>query len=91
MSPGRPGGCPRGAREGAGSLHGRAGLVREQGSYAEAGSLYEQGLRGTLNHLSLNMPSMTEKERFQYLVTKKGSEHLLLNLVSMQGEGPSED
>ncbi len=75
----------------AGALNNLANLLQDQGSYAEARPSYEQSLRSTLKHLSLNMGSMTEAERFQYLATKKGSELLLLNLVAMRGEGPKED
>ena len=75
----------------ASSLNNLAMLLEELDSYAEAQSLYQQSLHSALIHLSLNMPSMTEKERFQYLATKKGSEPLLLTLVAMRGEGPKED
>ena len=75
----------------ASSLNNFAGLLQGQGSYAEARPLYEQGLRSMLNHLSLNMGSITESERFRYLATKTGPEPLLLNLAAMRGEGPEED
>ena len=78
-------------RDVANTLNNLALLLMTQGSYAEARPLYEQGLRGMLNHLSLNMGSMTEKERFQYLEIQTGPEPLLLNLVAMRGEGPKED
>ena len=68
-----------------------AGLLSAQGSYAEARSLYERALAGSFSHLSRNMPSMTEAERFQYLAIKRGPEQLLLNLVAIRGEGPKED
>jgi tetratricopeptide (TPR) repeat protein len=73
------------------ALNNLANLLDAQGSYAEARPLYKQALDGSLKHLSRNMGSMTEKERFQYLATKKGPEPLLLNLVAMRGEGPKED
>jgi len=41
--------------------------------------------------LSFNMGSMTEKERFQYLEIQAGPEPLLLNLVAIQGNGPTEE
>jgi len=69
-------------------LNNLAGLLKTQGSYAEARPLYEQSLKGLLKHLSFNMGSMTEKERFQYLEIQTGPEPLLLNLVAMQGNGP---
>ena len=73
------------------SLNNLAGRLRAQGSYAEAGPLYERALDGLLNHLSPNMGSMTEAERFQYLAVQTGSEPLLLNLVAMQGNGPTKE
>ena len=73
------------------SFNNLAALLDTQGFYAEARPLYEQGLRSTLNHLALNMGSMTETERFQYLKIQTGPEHLLLNLVTMRGEGPKEN
>ena len=75
----------------ASSLNNLADLLRKQGSYAEARPLLERGLSISLNHLSLNMGSMTEAERFQYLDTKNGPEYLLLNLVAMRDKGPDRD
>jgi hypothetical protein len=72
----------------ANSLNNLAWLLHAQGSYAEARSLYERGLSTTIKHLSKNMGSMAEVERFRYLATKEGPEPLLLNLVAMRGEGP---
>ena len=73
------------------SLHDLAALFQAQDSYAEANPLYKKCLRGTLHHLSLNMGSMTETERFQFLAIQVGPEPLLLNLVAMRGEGPDKD
>ncbi len=73
------------------SLNNLANLLDAQGSYAEARPLYEQNLRVKLNHLSMNMGSMTEAERFRYLDIQTGPEFLFLTLVAMQGNGPTEE
>ncbi len=73
------------------TLNNLAILLEQQGSYAEARPLYERGLETTLLHLSKNLGAMTEAGRFQYLDTLKGLEPLLLNLVAIQGNGPTEE
>ena len=72
-------------------LNDLASHLGAQGSYAEARPFYERGLSATLGHLSKNMGTMTEAERFQYLATKAGPEPLLLNLIAMGGGGEAND
>ncbi len=53
-------------------------------SPGQARPLLEQSLFLTLAHLSQNMGSMTEAERFRYLAIQTGPEPLLLNLIAME-------
>ncbi len=73
------------------ALNNLALILEITGSCAEARSLYELGLGATLRHLSKNMGSMTETERFRYLDTQHGPDSLLLNLVALQENGPAEE
>jgi len=74
------------------SLHSRFGsFLFKQGIYEEARRLHERGLRLSLAHLSRTLGAMAEAERFMFLDSLHGTEPLLLNLVAMQGNGPTEE
>jgi tetratricopeptide (TPR) repeat protein len=71
------------------ALNNLAVLLEDIGSYSEARHFFERGFRTTLRHISKNLGDMTEVERFRYLDIQTGPEPLLLNLATLQGDGPN--
>ena len=73
------------------ALNSRAAFLEAQGFYTEARPFLERSLGTILVHLSKNMNSMTEAERFQYLDIQAGPEPLLLNLIAIGSGGEAND
>jgi len=67
------------------SLNNLAGLYQAQGRYAEAEPLYKRALRGVLEHLDRELPTMSEADRFRLLTLDGDPGRLLSTTAELEG------